>query len=77
MIRSKEEKKTVSLLICNLRSDFECGRKVDLQTRIFIFQVGEKWFFKLGFFLLETQKKNPSLQNHISATHKITSKVAD
>ena len=29
--------------------DFECGRKVVLQTQIF-FQVGEKWFCKLGFF---------------------------
>ena len=39
---------SVSLLICTLRSDFEGGRKVVLQTWIFC-QVGEKRFCKLGF----------------------------
>jgi hypothetical protein len=36
-------------LIYTLRSDFESGKKVVLQTRIF-WGVGEKWFCKLGFF---------------------------
>ena len=44
-----------SLLICTVKSDFEGGKKVVLQTRIF-------------FSGSPTKKKNPSLQNHFSPT---------
>ena len=70
-----------SLLICTLKSDFEGGGKVVLKTWIF-FLVGapeKNWVYtiKPTFFRFETQIKYPSLQNHFSATLKITSKSAD
>ena len=55
-------KLSVSLLICTLKSDFEGGRKVLLQTLIFFFwletqkkQLG--LYYKPTFFRLETKNK--------------------
>ena len=70
----------LSLLICTLRSDFEGGRKVVLQTWIF-FLVGDPekklgLYYKPTAFQVGHPEKNMSLQNHISVTLKISSKGA-
>ena len=78
-----------SFLICNLRNDFEGASKVVQQTRIF-FRLEKSGSAKSDFFsgwrrvvlqiriffLVGDQEKNPSLQNHFTATLEFTSKGA-